>query len=36
MHGDGLDAHLLAGADDPERYLAAVGDQYFLKHTCTS
>ena len=32
MHRHGLDAHLLAGADDPERYFAAVGDEDLLEH----
>jgi len=30
MHRDGLDPHLMAGAMDAERDLAAVGDQQFL------
>jgi hypothetical protein len=29
---DRLDAHLAAGALDPERYLAAVGNEYFFEH----
>ena len=29
---DGLDAELLAGAQDAERDLAAVGDEDFLEH----
>jgi hypothetical protein len=36
MHGNGLDAHLLACPDDTESDLAAVGDQYFFKHSLTS
>ena len=32
MHGDGLDAELLAGAQHPQRDLAAIGDQDFFKH----
>ena len=32
MHRDGADAHLAAGAMDPERDLAAVGDQHFFEH----
>ena len=32
MHGDGLDAELLAGAQDPERDLAAIGDEDLLEH----
>jgi hypothetical protein len=32
MHGDRLDAHLAAGADDAQRDLAAVGDQDLLEH----
>jgi hypothetical protein len=36
MDGHGLDPHFLAGPDDTERYLAAIGDQYFFKHALTS
>ena len=32
VHGDGGDADLLAGAQDPERDLAAVGDQHLVEH----
>ena len=32
VHGDGGDADLLAGALDPERDLAAVGDQHLVEH----
>src|SRR3546814_10689055 len=32
VHGYRLDAHLAAGAMDPERDLAAVGDQDLLEH----
>ena len=32
MHGDGADAHLLAGAVDAQRDLAAIGDQYLAEH----
>ena len=32
MHGDRGDAHLAAGALDPQRDLAAVGDQDFVEH----
>ena len=32
MHRDGRDAELLAGAQHPERDLAAVGDQDFVEH----
>ena len=31
INGYGLDAHLPAGADDPESDLAAIGDEYLLK-----
>jgi hypothetical protein len=30
--GDGLDAELAAGVDDPEGNLAAIGDQDLLEH----
>ena len=41
MHGDRRDAELLAGAQDAQRDLAAIGDQDFLEHgsgagTCAS
>ena len=32
IHCNGLDAHFLAGADDPKGNLTAVGDQDFLEH----
>src|SRR5688572_1154609 len=32
MHGDGLDAHLLAGRDDAKGDLAAIGDEDFREH----
>ena len=32
VDGDGADAELLAGADDPQRDLAAVGDQDLAEH----
>ena len=32
MDRDGLDADLAAGADDPERDLAAIGDQDLVEH----
>ena len=32
MHRDGLDAHLLAGAVDAQRDLAAIGDEDFIEH----
>ena len=32
MHRDGGDAHLLAGAMDAQRDLAAIGDEDFLEH----
>ena len=32
VHGDGRDAELLAGAEHPERDLAAVGDEDFVEH----
>ncbi len=32
MHRDGFDAQLLAGAQDPERDFAAVGDEDFIEH----
>ncbi len=32
VDGDGRDAELLAGADDAQRYLPAVGDQNLLEH----
>ena len=32
MHRDGRDAELLAGAQHPERDLAAIGDQDFIEH----
>jgi hypothetical protein len=32
VDGDGADAELLAGAQDTEGDLAAIGDQYFSKH----
>ena len=32
VHGDGRNAELLAGAQHPERDLAAVGDQDFVEH----
>ena len=35
MHGDRLDPHLAAGAVDPQRDLAAIGDQNLLKHDIT-
>jgi len=35
VHGDGGDAHLLARPVDPERDLAAVGDEDFLEHAAT-
>jgi hypothetical protein len=31
MDGDRLDAHLLTRPDNPARYLAAIGNQYFSK-----
>jgi hypothetical protein len=34
VDGDGLDAELLAGAQDAQRDLAAVGDQDALEHRC--
>jgi hypothetical protein len=36
MHGDRLDAHLLARPDNTARDLAAIGDQDFTKLTRTS
>ena len=36
MHRDRLDAHLVAGAVDAQRDLAAVGDQQFLDRHGTS
>jgi hypothetical protein len=32
VHGHGRDAELLAGAQHPERDLAAIGYEDFLKH----
>ena len=32
MHRDGLDPHLVAGAVDAQRDLAAIGDQHLLEH----
>jgi hypothetical protein len=32
MHRDGRNPELLAGAQHPERDLAAIGDQDFVKH----
>jgi hypothetical protein len=32
MHRDGRDAELLAGAQDPERDFAAIGDEDFFEH----
>ena len=32
IHGQRFDAEFLAGADDPEGDLAAVGDEDFLEH----
>ena len=32
MHGDGRNAELLAGAQDAQRDLAAIGDQDFIEH----
>ena len=32
VNRDGADAELVAGANDPERDLAAVGDENFGKH----
>jgi hypothetical protein len=32
VDGDGVDPQLLAGPDDPQRYLAAVGDEHFMQH----
>ncbi len=32
MHRDGLDAELLAGAQHPQRDLAAIGDEDFIEH----
>ena len=36
MHRDGRDAELLAGAQHPERDLAAIGDQDFVEHRCSA
>ena len=35
VHGDGGDAHLLAGAVDPKRDLAPVGDEDLVEHLTT-
>ena len=32
VHGDGLDAQFFAGAQDAQRYFAAVGDDEFFEH----
>jgi hypothetical protein len=32
----GFDTHFLAGPDDAERDLTAIGDQYFFEHKRTS
>jgi hypothetical protein len=32
VHGDGLDAEFLAGPQDAQRDLAAIGDEDFLEH----
>ncbi len=32
VHGDGLDAELLAGAQHPQRDLAAIGNQDLVEH----
>jgi hypothetical protein len=32
MHCDGLDPQLLAGTNDAQGDLAAIGDEYFMKH----
>ncbi len=32
MHGDGRDAELLAGAQDAQSDLAAIGDQNLVEH----
>jgi hypothetical protein len=29
VHGYGLDAHFAGGANNPQRYFSAVGNQYF-------
>ncbi len=34
VHGHGRDAELLAGPQDAERDLAAIGDQYLIEHVC--
>jgi hypothetical protein len=34
IDGDGLDAHLAGGLDDPAGDLAAIGDQNFLNMSC--
>jgi len=36
MHRHGADAHLAAGAVDPEGDFAAIGDEDLLEHLCSS
>src|SRR5262245_39104704 len=36
MHGHGRNAELLAGAQDPKRDFAAIGDEDFIEHSSAS